>query len=144
MSEAIDPGTPAAVNGNPSGSYRRNAWLAVATLALFLLTYFGLAAWFGVTAWRLTLGSTGLNLVGWLVGVCAAFLAVFMLKAVFFVRHGGGDDGLEITPEQQPELFRFLHRLAEKAGAPKPHKVFVSPQVKRMFFESNAVALFKL
>lgn len=121
----------------PTRAYKLHAWLAMGGLALFLLLYFALAGWFGWTAWRLTFGAgegTRDAFWGWLVGACAAFLAVFMLKAVFFVRHGGGDDGLEITPEQQPELFRFLQRLADKAGAPRPHKVFVSPRVNAAVF----------
>lgn len=121
----------------PSRAYKLHAWLAMGGLALFLLLYFALAGWFGWTAWRLTFGAgsgTRDAFWGWIVGACAAFLAVFMLKAVFFVKHGGGDDDIAITPEQQPELFRFLHRLADKAGAPRPHKVFVSPRVNAAVF----------
>lgn len=121
----------------PSAAYKRRAWLAMGGLALFLVLYFALAGWFGLTAWRLTFGAgagTRDAFWGWIVGACAAFLAVFMLKAVLFVKHGSGDDGIEITPEQQPELFRFLHRLADKAGAPRPHKVFVSPRVNAAVF----------
>lgn len=121
----------------PTTAYKRRAWLAVAALALFVVLYFGLAAWFLHTAYRLTLGSHLGNdqaFWGWLVGACAAFLAVFMLKAVFFVKRGGSDDHLEITQEQQPELFRFLYRVADKAGAPRPHKVVVSPRVNAAVF----------
>ena len=121
----------------PTGAYKLRAWLAVAGLALFMLLYFALAAWFALTAYRLTLGvgsGTKDAFWGWIIGACAAFLAVFMLKAVLFVKHGGGDDSLEITPEHQPELFRFLRRLADKAGAPRPHKVFVSPRVNAAVF----------
>ena len=121
----------------PTSAYKLRAWLAVAGLALFRLLYFALAAWFALTAYRLTFGvgsGTKDAFRGWVIGACAAFLAVFMLKAVLFVKHGGGDDSLEITPEQQPELFRFLHRLADKAGAPRPHKVFVSPRVNAAVF----------
>src|SRR5437868_8617353 len=110
----------------PSSAYRRRAWLAMAGLALFVLLYFALAGWFAFTAWRLTFGANAAGkdmFMGVVVGACAAFLAVFMLKAIFFVKHGGADDTIEITPAQQPQLFEFLHRLADKAGAPRPHKV---------------------
>lgn len=139
MAEASSAGPSALIQklARPTRAYKLHAWLAMAGLALFLLLYFALAGWFGWTAWRLTFGAgsgTRDAFWGWIVGACAAFLAVFMLKAVFFVKHGGGDDGIEITPEQQPELFRFLHRLADKAGAPRPHRVFVSPRVNAAVF----------
>lgn len=146
---ATPPATPSPLIqklARPSRAYTLRAWLAVAGLALFLVLYFALAAWFALTAWRLTFGAgsgTRDAFWGWIVGACAAFLAVFMLKAIFFVKHGSGDDGLEITPEQQPELFRFLHRLADKAGAPRPHKVFVSSRVNAaVFYDLSILNLF--
>ena len=130
----------------PTVAYKLRAWLAMGGLALFMVLYFALAAWFALTAYRLTFGAgsgTKDAFWGWIVGACAAFLAVFMLKAVLFVKHGGGDDSIAITPEQQPELFRFLHRLADKAGAPRPHKVFVSPRVNAaVFYDLSILNLF--
>ncbi|MEP7298119.1 MAG: hypothetical protein ABI702_18200 [Burkholderiales bacterium] len=117
----------------PTTAYKLRAWLAMAGLTLFTVLYFALAAWFALTAYRLTFGAgsgTKDAFWGWIVGACAAFLGVFMLKAVLFVKHGGGDDSIEITSAEQPELFRFLQRLADKAGAPRPHKVFVSPRAR--------------
>lgn len=134
---AAQPSPLIAKLAKPSSAYKRRAWAAMAGLALFVVAYFALAAWFLFTAYRLTLGadSGGKDAFwGWVIGLCAAFLAVFMLKAVFFVKHGGTDDSIEIKPEQQPELFRFLHRLADKAGAPRPHKVFVSARVNAAVF----------
>jgi Zn-dependent protease with chaperone function len=121
----------------PTTAYKLRAWLAMAGLALFMVLYFALAAWFALTAYRLTFGAgTGTKdaFWGWIVGACAAFLSVFMLKSLLFVKHGGDDQSIEITPQQQPELFRFLHRLADKAGAPRPHKVFVSARVNAAVF----------
>jgi Zn-dependent protease with chaperone function len=130
----------------PTPAYHRHAWLAMAGLAAFVLLYFALAGWFAFTAWRLTFGAdAGGKEMFWgvIVGLCAAFLAIFMLKAVFFVKHGGADDTLEITPAQQPQLFEFLHRLADKAGAPRPHKVFVSARVNAaVFYDLSLLNLF--
>lgn len=130
----------------PTPAYHRHAWLALAGLAAFVILYFALAGWFALTAWRLTFGadSSGKDMFwGIVVGLCAAFLAVFMLKAVFFVKHGGADDTIEITPAQQPRLFEFLHRLADKAGAPRPHKVFVSARVNAaVFYDLSLLNLF--
>ena len=113
-----------------STNYRRHAWLAVGGLMLFVIAYFALAGWFGWTAWRLLSGyaSTGSeNIIPSLfAGACSAFLAVFMLKALVFIKHGGTVDDLEVTAAEQPALFEFLHRLAAETGAPRPHRVYLS------------------
>lgn len=121
----------------PTSAYKLRAWLAMGGLLVFVVLYFALAGWFALTAWRLTFGAgigTKDATLGWIIGACAAFLAVFMLKAVLFVKHGRTDDSIEIKPDEQPELFRFLHRLADKAGAPRPHKVVISPRVNAAVF----------
>jgi Zn-dependent protease with chaperone function len=143
---AAPPAPLIAQLAKPTAAYRRRAWLALAGLALFVLLYFALAGWFLLTAYRLTIGADGSGkdaFLGWLVGACALFLAVFMLKAIFFVKHGGAEGHLEIRPEQQPELFRFLHELADRAGAPRPHKVFVSAGVNAaVFYDLSMLNLF--
>ena len=120
----------------PTTAYKRHAWLAVAGLLLFVIAYFSLAGWFIWTAWRLFArafaGGGGLGEA--LAGACAAFLAVFMVKAIFFVKHGGLTEEFEVTPEMHPKLFAFLHRLADEAGAPRPHRVFLSTQVNAGVF----------
>lgn len=121
----------------PGAAYRRNAWIAGLGLALFVLLYLALAAWFGWTAYRLLDsmargGRDGIML--FLVGSCALFMAVFMVKALFFVRRGSPPDALEVTQRDQPRLFAFLHRLADEAGAPRPHRVFLSARVNAAVF----------
>jgi Zn-dependent protease with chaperone function len=120
-----------------TSSYRLHAWLAMAGLAAFVLLYFALAGWFAWTAWRLLAGAIngGENAFwGFVAGISAAFLAVFMLKALFFVKHRYEIDDLEITPQEQPKLFEFLRRLADDAGAPRAHRVFLSPRVNAAVF----------
>lgn len=121
----------------PSPAYRRQAWLATVSLVVFVLVYFALSAWFVYTAWR-TLAELGSSSEGsfmnLLVGCSSAFLALFMLKALFFVKRGGAQDAVEITDAEQPRLIAFLHRLADEAGAPRPRKVFVSARVNAAVF----------
>ncbi|HEX7987862.1 MAG TPA: M48 family metallopeptidase, partial [Duganella sp.] len=103
----------------------------------FVLLYFALAGWFLLTAYRLTFlaDSQGKHVVwGYAMAVCALFLAFFMLKAIFSVRNAKVDGMLELTREQQPRLFDFLYELADAAGAPRPHKVFLSERVNAAVF----------
>ncbi|QSX77732.1 M48 family metallopeptidase [Agrilutibacter solisilvae] len=149
--ESIYPAGPSAVPERltePSASYRRHAWLAMTGLMAFIAGYFGLLAWFASTAWRMfqglaTQGADDNVLFRIVGGLCAAFLAIFMLKALVFVqRRKASSDDLELTPGEQPELFAFLHRLADDAGAPRPHRVYLSPRVNAaVFYDLSVVNL---
>ncbi|MBB5866089.1 Zn-dependent protease with chaperone function [Xanthomonas arboricola] len=141
--ESLYPQGPAVVPARltaPSSNYRRHAWLAMVGLGGFIAVYVGLLAWFGWTAYRLAAGllqgSGGEQAVWlWVVVACAAFLAVFMAKALVFNKRAERDTrALELTPAAQPALFAFLHRLADDAGAPRPHKVYLSAQVNAGVF----------
>lgn len=117
--------------------YRRQAWLAVAALLVFMLLYVGLAGWFVRTAWRLSFGGSGDDggrIFGFLTAVCAAVIAAFMIKGVFFIRRGKPEGLTELREADQPRLFKFLHKLADEAGAPRPHKVYVSARVNAAVF----------
>lgn len=129
--------TPAAVLAPTPRSYKLRAWLAVASLIGFLAAYFGLAGWFALTAWRLGQSAlAGRNDGFWafLVALCAALLAVFMLKALFFRQRRGEDHSVEIQSSDQPALFVELNAIADAVGAPRPHRVLVSARVNAAVF----------
>lgn len=130
----------------PSSTYKNRAWLAMGGLALFLTIYLGFTTWFAWTAYRMFSGiSQGgdFNLAGAAAGAVAAFLFIFMVKALFAVKHSNVSTDMEITRQQQPQLFEFLYRLADDAGAPRPHKVYLSPQVNAaVFYDLSLLNLF--
>jgi len=134
------PAGPAQVPAHltrPSSAYKRQAWLAMASLALFVALYLALSIWFGWTAWRMlgALAAGGKpDLLGILTGAASAFLCIFMVKALFFVNRGGAGDQHEIREADQPQLFAFLNQLADEAGAPRPHRVFLSARVNASVF----------
>lgn len=137
--ESLYPAGPGAVPATltrPTRQYKQRAWGAMASLLLFAALYFTLLAWFGWTAYRLV--TTGLHASAGIVlialGVCSGFLALFMAKALFFVRRSGAPDDIELTSAGQPELFAFLYKLADDAGAPRPARVYVSPRVNAAVF----------
>ncbi|MBD9480692.1 M48 family metallopeptidase [Pseudoxanthomonas sp. PXM02] len=110
-------------------------------LSGFMLAYLGLMTWFGWTAYRLVaklLAGSGAGdsaFITLLVAGCTAFLAVFMAKALIFRRKTEVSSAdIEITAAQHPELFAFLHRLADEARAPRPYRVFLSPRVNASVF----------
>ncbi|RCS53913.1 Zn-dependent protease with chaperone function [Bremerella cremea] len=120
-----------------SASYRRRVWLALLGLLTFLVLYVGMASWFTYTTYRMVLGviAGGPGAVpAFFTAIPFAFLAIFLWKALLFVRHGDEDPGREITPADQPELFEFLYQLADRVGAPRPHRVFLCPGVNASVF----------
>lgn len=125
----------------PTSAYKQRAWLAMLGLTAFLIVYFALACWFVWTAYRLLpaafLGH--FDLWSLLAGGCAAFLAIFMFKALFFVQRGSNSDSQEITAQDHPNLITFLHQLADDAGAPRPHRVFLSNTVNACVFYDLSV-----
>src|SRR5689334_16249622 len=91
----------------PSGAYRRHAYLATLGLVVFAALYVALTAWFGWTSYRL-FASVFRTPERWLLVVPAAaagFLAVFMAKALVFLRRGEVADELEVTAAEHPRLF---------------------------------------
>lgn len=121
----------------PKFTYKHRAWLAMASLALFVTLYVSLAGWFLLTSYRTlqeAIAGSDQGVELFIIGLCSAFLALFMLKALFFIKRGGNPDAVEISVSDQPVLFEFLHRLADEAGAPKPNRVYLSAQVNAAVF----------
>lgn len=131
----------------PSGSYRLQAWLAFLGLLLFVFSYVGLASFFTWTTYRMIAGALAGGdraFLGFLAALPAGFFAIFMWQALFFVRQGNAQPGVEITAEDEPELFEFLYDLADQVKAPRPHRVYVSPDVNACVFYDLSILNFLL
>ena len=118
------------------GSYRRHAWLAMSGLMLFMAFYLALTVCFGWIAYnnflRLQAGETDLFHI--IVTFIAFLLTIFLVKSLFTKRRSGDPGGIEVTADEEPVLFDFLHKLADEIGAPKPHRVFITPEVNAAVF----------
>lgn len=140
MVDQLYPAGPAGAGSQlakASPAYRRHAWLAMVALLVFVGAYLLFSGWLAWKAYLSIRASVYGSRDGFLllvVGVGAAFLAVFMLKALVFVRRGQMDGLTEITEAEQPRLFAFLYRLADEARAPRPAKVYVSARVNAAVF----------
>jgi Zn-dependent protease with chaperone function len=133
--DAFYPPGPASVRPDltrPSAAYRRHAYLAGGGVVLFLVGYVALAIWFAWTSVHLFAGISNANRGALLIiggAVAAAFIALLMFKAMFFIRRDELERDIEVTAKSHPRLLAFLYRLADEAKAPRPHRVFVSPRV---------------
>ncbi len=77
-------------------SYRLRVWLAVGGLFLFLALYVGLASWLTYTAYRMIAGVMAGGegaAAAFFTALPSGFLAIFMWKALFFVRVGRRESG---------------------------------------------------
>lgn len=146
MSDSLYPRSPVDVPVDyiqPSKAYKRHAWFAVAGLVGFFLLYIGATAWFG---WKMVALSRAAyasgSPAGWVGAFLAAFFFVFLAKALLPSKRGAAPERIEISPADQPKLFEFVYRIADEARAPRPHKVFVSPDVNAaVFYPINLTSL---
>jgi len=133
------PPTPAGVPADltaPTSAYRRHAWLAFAGLMLFVAVYVGLTGYLGWIVWSLLSDAfTGGNVVvGVLLSVVPAFFLFFLVRGLFVVKHRQDPSLIEVTEQEQPELHAFVNRVADDAGAPRPHRVYLSARVNAAVF----------
>jgi len=120
-----------------TSSYRRQAMWAMLGLALFIYLYLALTGVFGYITYATFMALSepnGFEIGRLVVFFCSALLTVFLLKSLFAIRKMGTPSGLEVFEEDQPELYAYLHQLADEIGAPKPHRVFLTPEVNAAVF----------
>src|SRR5205823_1237293 len=125
----------------PTGRYRFQAALVVASLFLFMLVYFGLIVGFGgfsvwaiLQLWNLEdfreLGRGGAALTLTLLalgGFSAGLLALYFIKGLFKFPSSQEERFLEITEDEQPRLFTFIRQVCADTGAQPPSKIVLSP-----------------
>ncbi|HYQ14323.1 MAG TPA: M48 family metalloprotease [Polyangiaceae bacterium] len=124
--------------------YKRHAWLAVLGLLSFVVLYVALTGWFCFTSARLfqdmLRGGSRYGFFDFLGGAVSGLLGAFLLSALFFIKSGGKPSDLEVTAAEEPALFEFLNALADRAGAQRPHRVFLSMRVNAAVFYDLSLA----
>lgn len=133
---AIYPPSPVSVPENltkPTSKYKLHAWMALGGIFLFVGLYILLTYLFISLSLDLLIQGD-FNLGAIIVGAFTAFCAIFMIKSLFFVKRFDDSKDVEITAENEPELFRFIHQIADEVQAPRPHKIFLSPRVNACVF----------
>ncbi len=137
MDTELYPPAPAGVPADlaaPTGRYKRQTAAAVIGVVAFFLLYLGMTYWFGLVAYRAFAAWGEHTKRALFVGIPSAFLCLVLLKGLFVRQKLSRDSLLQITADEEPELFRFIHRVADDIGAPRPHKVFLSPDVNAAVF----------
>jgi Zn-dependent protease with chaperone function len=111
-------------------SFARQQNRVLTGLFVFLIFYFASTALFVMLgAWcAATLGGKydALKVAGL---VLSATFVLFLVKGFFKRPAVNRDTYVEVTDDDHPVLFDFLHQLCDELGAPLPHRVYVCPDV---------------
>src|SRR5262245_27545265 len=110
-------------------SYIRQQNLLLAGLFVFLIFYIAAVILFAmVGVWCfLTFAKWPVAKVIGMV-LCGTFF-LYLVKGFFKRPAVNKDMHIEVTEEEHPALFGFIHQLCDELNAPEPNKVFVSPDV---------------
>jgi Zn-dependent protease with chaperone function len=133
------PPSPASVPPTltqPTPAFRLHAWTSTLALIAFVAVYLGLTGWLGAMIYRfLRDGSRGNLFIGILQSLAPALLLFVLVRGLFAIKRGTDPATLvEIDATKEPALVAFIHDVADKAGAPRPHKIFLSPEVNAAVF----------
>lgn len=114
----------------------------MAGLIGFITCYFVLLFGFAAIAIKsfFLIATNDFNLLQIIILVSSSLLTVFMVKSLFSVKRYGDPGGVEITAQDEPQAFEFLHQLADEIGAPKPHRVFITADVNAAVFYDLSLA----
>jgi Zn-dependent protease with chaperone function len=135
-----------------STEFKKNARSAVYAIAFFILVYlllfaaavgiavacfFGAFALLGVTLSiymiLIALGIAGIGLI----------ILFFMIKFLFATYKVDRSNMLQITREQEPELFRIIDELVQQTETQPPKKVYLSAELNAaVFYDSSFWSLF--
>lgn len=140
-------GVPSSLTA-PTTAYRLRVVLVLFSLFLFVALYVGLVVASGWLVYRTAIigpfsrGAWGVLLWLGLVIACGMLFA-FLLKGFFKRRRMNRANLIEIQASDQPELFAFIEQLCTDTGAPRPKRVFLSPDVNAaVFYDSSFLSLF--
>jgi Zn-dependent protease with chaperone function len=110
-------------------SFTRQQNLLLAGLFVFLIFYVSMVVLFGMLAAWCFLTMAKFPAVKIIGGVLSATFFLYLVKGFFKRPAIDKDMHVEITEDEHPVLFGFIHKLCDELGAPEPNKVFVSPDV---------------
>jgi Zn-dependent protease with chaperone function len=75
-------------------------------------------------------------------GILSGLLCLFLVKGFFKWQRKEKVQRLEVTVKDQPVLFAFIHRVCQDTRAPRPHRVYLTPDVNAaVFYHESLLSL---
>ncbi|MDN3584048.1 M48 family metallopeptidase [Mucilaginibacter flavus] len=136
----------------PSKSFNKQVYRSIGAIFLFLITYLilllaaiAIAIAFVYLGIAIISGLTSFfGLVAGAAFIGAAFILFFFVIKFLFKSNPTDRSGMmEVTEEEQPQLFAFIRQLTTEAQAPFPKKIFISADVNAgVFYDSSFWSMF--
>jgi len=155
VSELVYPAGP--INPDPdiikpTSEFIKQVYRSVGAILLFIVTYILLLiVVLGLAAGACVLGvaliktvSSGMVIIFGAGIIAAGLMLVYFVIKFMFKRSKMSYQGMvQISHDEQPELFEFINRVAKDTGAPKPKKIFISlPVNASVFYTSSFWSMF--
>lgn len=136
----------------PSAQFKKEAAKSVAAILAFLLVYLllfllslALVGSCFYVGYFIILAKPSLYTILFSVGLvgCGVMVFVFLVKFLFATTKADAGDCIEITKDDQPQLFQTIYDLARDTGTARPKRVFLSDDVNAaVFYNSSFLSLF--
>ena len=155
MSQFVYPPTPQHIDeklSQPSSAFKKEVTKVLAAIIFFIAVYIVLMA--AAILLALLCGYGGIMLIAalprfftlmiglGLIGL-GGMVIFFLLKFLFKQNKSDRSHLVEITQDEQPELFAFIRKLTKETGSPFPKKIYLSPDVNAcVFYNSSFWSMF--
>ena len=120
---------------------KRHVFWAMLALGSFIIVYIGLMLWFGYHSYILFDAAINKGISPFysiVAGICIGMLSIFMFKSLFIFKSKREGQDRELKKEEEPELFNYIHKLADEVGAPRPYKIILTARVNAsVFYDLN-------
>lgn len=149
------PPAPASVSPEklqPSAAFKSKVKKVITSISVFFVAYIIMVILAAALAVGCVVGGIALvvaipRIITILLGIGLLALGVsvffFLIKFIFAVSKDEKASRVEISEEDQPELFAFIRKISEETQTPFPKKIFLSPDVNAcVFYNSNFWSMF--
>lgn len=125
-----------------TANYKLKATLAVLSIILFFALYVALVVGLGYLFYYAIMYDmvtvNKLTIIGKLGAIAGAgMLFIFTLKFIFKLKNHQPENRIQLVKEEQTELWRFIDKICEETGAPRPRNIYLDPDVNAYVSYSN-------
>lgn len=136
----------------PNAQFKKEVISVLSGIVFFIVVYIALISAAIVLA--ILCGYLGLMLMASLRGfliiiagvavICFGLLILaFLLKFIFAKKQTDRNNLIEITEENEPDLFEFIRKINAETKSPRPKKIYISPEVNAyVFYNSSFWSMF--
>ncbi len=154
-SKLLYPATPVNVPAaitQPSPAFKKEVSKVMGSIVFFFIVYLLLLILsIGLVIGCVYAGLAIITNVGHWIGILAGIgiiglgimIFIFLIKFLFAVNKHDSSNSIEITEEEQPQLFSFIRQVAADTQTPFPKRIYLTPDVNAsVFYDSGFWSMF--